>query len=240
MARVRLRLGVPLLVVLACAGPGVARAAPPSSTGAPPGEAVGWATNRAADLTGEARRLTAAGQPAEALVRLREALAMDATYAPAYLELAAAREANGDLREAEQVLSMALERLPDLAEAHERRANLRSRRGDLGGAAADLERALADRPLDFALHERVVGAWIRARMPPRALAAARRWRAATEGAEDPAASRRATVHAAALARLVDHADPVGWSEGRGGVRGLLARAARDPRPPGPISPRTSR
>ncbi len=209
-----------MVAVASLAAPAPARAGGPDES-AP----VGWATRRAADLTAEAQRLVDAGRLDDALVRLREALGMDATYAPAYLALAAAREGVGDLREAEQVLSMGLERIPLFAEARARRASLRERRGDRHGAAGDLESALAERPADLALHAQVTEAWMRAGETPRALASARRWRFAAAAAGSVESERRATRVAAACAWVVDRADPVTWSDGRDGLRALLARAA---------------
>lgn len=210
-----------LVALQAGASAGVAAAAGPDDAAA-----MGWATRRAADLTAQARRLIDAGEPDEALVRLREALAMDATFGPAYLALAGAREAVGDLREAEQVLSMALERIPAFPDARAQRAALRERRGDRRGAAVDLEGALADRPHDLALHARVTDAWLRAGETPRALASARRWRVVAQAAGAVESARRASRVATACAWVVDRADPVTWTEDREGLRALLARAAR--------------
>ena len=236
------RLAAVAGALLALGGAGVARAepaaAPPPTAEAAP---TSWATLRAAELTGEAERLRRAGAVADALVRLREALAMDATYEPAYLALAAAREATGDLREAEQVLSMAVERIPSFALARERRAALREQRGDRSGAARDLDAALADRPTDLALHARVTEAWIAAGQVPRALATARRWLVVATEVGDAASIARARRTAAACAWIVDRADPVTATEGRGGVRAVLAAAARRATggPPGASVHRTS-
>jgi tetratricopeptide (TPR) repeat protein len=190
------------------------------------GAPTSWATRRAAELTASGQRLMAAGAREDALVAFREAISMDPTYGPAFLDLAAAREAAGDANEAERVLSMALERIPDYPEARERRATLRERRGDGSGAADDLELAVEDRPADLALHARLVDACIRSGALPRALAAARRWVAAALASGDAASSKRATQTATALAMVVDRADPVSSSEGRGEVRGLLGAWAK--------------
>lgn len=221
------RLAAVAGAILALGWVGAARAEPAAAP-PPPAQAAptSWATVRAAELTGEAERLRQAGAVADALVRLREALAMDATYEPAYLALAAAREATGDLREAEQVLSMAVERVPSFALARERRAALREKRGDRTGAARDLDAALADRPTDLALHARVSEAWIAAGQVPRALATARRWLAVATDGGDAASITHARRVAAACAWIVDRADPVTATEGRGGVRAALAAAAR--------------
>lgn len=216
---------VALALAIPCLGWAGSAAAQPAAVGVPAPPAS-WATQRAADLTAEADRLRQAGAVADALVRLREALAMDATYEPAYLALAAAREGTGDLREAEQVLSMAVERVPAFTAARERRAALRERRGDREGAARDLDAALADRPTDLELHARVTEAWIAAGHVPRALATARRWLVVAAERGDAASAARARRIAAACAWIVDRADPVAASDGRGPVRALLAEAAR--------------
>lgn len=190
--------------------------------------ALPWATRRAADLTASAERLIASGARDEAMVAYRDAIAMDPTYGPAFLGLATAREADGDPIEAERVLSMALERIPDYPDARARRAALRERRGDGTGAADDLELAVEDRPSDLALHARLVDACVKAGALPRALAAARRWTAAAAAEGDEAARKRASQTATALVVVVDRADPVAWPEGSGEVRGLLRAWARRP------------
>ncbi len=199
---------------------------------------VPWATRRAAELTASGERLAAGGAPDDALVAYRDAIAMDPTYGPAFMHLAAAREAAGDPVEAERVLSMALERIPDYAEARQMRATLRERRGDGAGAVADLELAVDDRPSDLALHGRLVDACVRAGALPRALAAARRWAAAAATSGDEVARKRAAQTAAALTMVVDRADPVSSAEGRGDVRALLgAWARRQHQSPAPRAPK---
>lgn len=193
---------------------------------------IPWSTRRAAELTLAGERLAATGAREDALVAFREAISMDPTYGPAFLRLAAAREAAGDNLEAERVLSMALERIPDDPEARERRASLRERRGDGSGAADDLELAVDVRPGDLALHGRLVDACIRAGALPRALAASRRWVVAATIGGDEAARRLATRTATALAIAVDRADPVSSSEGRGEVRSLLGAWTRRLHPSG--------
>lgn len=201
---------------------------------------VPWATRRAAELTASGERLAAAGAPDEALVAYRDAIAMDPTYGPAFLHLAAARETAGDPVEAERVLSMALERIPDYPEAREKRATLRERRGDGAGAVADLELAVDDRPSDLALHGRLVDACVRAGALPRALAAARRWAAAATTAGDDATRKRAAQTAAALTMVVDRADPVSSAEGRGDVRSLLGAWAKRQHQPATARPPKAR
>src|SRR5258707_11119643 len=101
--------------------------------------AEGWATGTAAELTRQGREHVKNGDAELATRRFAEAIALDPTYGPAYLELGAARERAGDVREAERTYGVAIDRVPNFAPALRARAALLGRLGQSDRAIADLE-----------------------------------------------------------------------------------------------------
>jgi tetratricopeptide (TPR) repeat protein len=185
-----------------------------------------WATARAESLTLESASLLAAGRALEGLERLREALVIDATYGPAYLRLAEAREAMGEPREALAILALGLSHVPELWEARARRARLHLRIGTSREALGEVREALALRPDEPAVLELVLVIAPRERELALALAAARRLVALRRARGDANGAREVQLTAIALTRLVAEADPV--AAGRDSadpVRRMLGRAA---------------
>src|SRR5262245_41713221 len=67
-----------------------------------------WPASAAAELTRQGRDHVKNGEDPLAMSRFAEAVRLDPSYGPAYLELAAARERAGDYVEAERTYSVAI------------------------------------------------------------------------------------------------------------------------------------
>jgi tetratricopeptide (TPR) repeat protein len=183
-------------------------AAPAAGNAAAPG-ARSWATRGAEAWTERARRLVARKAYGEAAQAYTEALRLDATYGPAWLELARLRGVTGDAREAERLYDRAV-RLPDVAvQALADRASLRrSLRRDTE-ALRDLAAAVDLAPTDQELAERLAAWYIEKRAWPAALAVWRRLAASLEASGDAESQRRARIQVRALSLLAAETDPVG-------------------------------
>jgi len=186
-----------------------------------------WATARARSLVEQGQSNRASGHVDIALERFREAIVMDGSYGPAYLALASLREATGDAEEADRVLALGLDRIPEFSEGLEARGDLLSRAGRNGEATTTLLAALAIAPDDVTLLGKILVVAPRAGQLPVALAAARRLRALAHARGDAAAEREAALTATALATLLGEVDPVvaGTSRGERSRKALAAFAS---------------
>jgi tetratricopeptide (TPR) repeat protein len=185
-----------------------------------------WASSAAAELTRQGREHAKSGDDALAMRRFADALHLDPSYGPAYLELAAARERAGDLAEAERTYSAAIEHVPNFVAAFRARAALLRRMGELTREMADLEHLarFAEGPDTLqALAKRYVEnkAW------PAALATFRRLRIYAEQSGDEQSARESAVQIRALMVLCGELDPVMAGAGqRDWVRRAVASVAR--------------
>jgi tetratricopeptide (TPR) repeat protein len=186
----------------------------------------GWASSTAAELTRQGREHAQSGDDALAMRRFADAVRLDPSYGPAYLELAAARERAGDFVEAERTYDVAIEHIPSFVAAFRARAALLRRMGELRREMADLEHlALVDEGPDTlrALAARHVEnrAW------PAALATFRRLRWLAEQRGDEQLARETTVQLRALAVLSAELDPVvAGAQHHDWVRRAVASIAR--------------
>ena len=207
---------VPVLTFLVLAKPSPARADGDGS----------WPASAAAELTRQGREHARAGDDALAIKRFAEAVHLDPSFGPAYLDLAAARERTGDYREAERTYDVAIEHVPNFVAAFRARAALLRKMGEFARETADLEHVahLAEGPETLrALATRYIEdkAW------PAALATFRRLRAYAERSGDDVLAREAALQARALMVLCRELDPVAagaWD--RDWVRRAVASVAR--------------
>jgi tetratricopeptide (TPR) repeat protein len=223
-ARARVAAAIRTLVALLTSA--VALAALLTSATAAAQETKGWATTQAAELTRQGKEHAANGDVDTAARRFVDAIALDGTYAPAYLALGNLREAGGDAREAERAYSLGIDHVPGFADGYVARAQLRRRHRRLAEALADLEAARALRPDDPAILGDLTSAFIEASALPAALAVARRLEALADDSGSARALAEARQKVRALAILVGEVDPVvaGVSQ-RGAVRRALALRA---------------
>ena len=155
-----------------------------------------------------------------------DAIQLDPTYGPAYLELASVRERSGDLREAERTYDVAIRFVPGFAAAFRRRAAVLHRLGDAVHELADLEEAarLTDEPdvlFDLAKRHVEDRAW------PAALATWRRVLARSETQGDGRLAQDAKIQIRALTILCGELDPVSdGASSRDWVRRAEASVAR--------------
>jgi tetratricopeptide (TPR) repeat protein len=166
-----------------------------------------WAGGTAAELTRQGREHAKNGDEALAIRRFADAVRLDPTYAPAYLELGAARERTGDWMEAERTYAVAIEHVPAFVAAFRARAALLRRMGKPAAAIADLETVarLAEGPeslRDLAERYAEDQAW------PAALASWRKLLAIAEKTTDERLAHEAAVHIRALVVLCGELDPV--------------------------------
>lgn len=193
-----------------------------------------WATARAREQVHQGKQAALRGDTQAAAQSFIDALATDATYGDAYLELGRLRESLGDPREAARVYAMALEHIPGFVEAHLARSSLLARDGRRDEAIADLRQALAQRPRDLDVLGALVETSIRFQALPQALGYARRRKAIAIADGDRAVERQSLVTEIALVRMLDETDPVIAGKSETGVRALYARraaaAARAQRP----------
>jgi len=185
-----------------------------------------WPTSAAAELTRQGREHAKSGDDALAMRRFADAVRLDPSYGPAYLELGAARERGGDFVEAERTYDVAIEHVPNFVAALRARAALSRRMGEFAREMADLEHLarLAEGPDTLrALAARHVEdrAW------PAALATFRRLRVLAERSGDEQLLRETTLQVRALTVLCGDLDPVVAGAGeRDWVRRALASVAR--------------
>lgn len=139
-----------------------------------------------------------------AVRRYMEALSLDGTCAEAYLGLGALRTRGGDLREAERVYSVALERVPDLRPAYAARARVRRALGFRREAVTDLFAGSGDEVSAL----RTLATWHgEDGQLPAQLATWRRLAVIAETTADSALAREARTTVRALVLLVGPADP---------------------------------
>jgi tetratricopeptide (TPR) repeat protein len=167
-----------------------------------------WATQRARALTEQGRAHRKSGDSARAITRFNEALAIDATFGDAYIELAALREASGELDEADRVLAVGLERIPGFVEGLAARGQLYGRAKRYNEATTVFLELAAMKPDDEPTLRKVLQNAMRARQLPVALAAARRLASLAARRDDPVAVKDARLTVKALARLLGEVDPV--------------------------------
>jgi len=185
-----------------------------------------WASSAAAELTRQGREHARTGDDALAMRRFADAVHLDPSYGPAYLELAAARERAGDFVEAERTYGVAIEHIPDFVAAFRGRAALLRRMGEFAREIADLERLarLAEGPDTL---RALAARYVEDRAWPAALAAFRRLRVLAERIGDEQLVRESTVQVRALAVLCGELDPVvAGATRRDWVRRAVASVAR--------------
>lgn len=161
----------------------------------------------AAELVRQGRERAEQGDAEVALHRFAEAVQLDPTYGPAYLELGSMRERLGDLREAERTYTVAIEHVPQFVAAFRARATVLARLGQPERELADLETVakIAEEADAFrALAQRYAEdrAW------PAALAVWRRAAVVAETNGDESFAREAAVQMRALVVLCAELDPV--------------------------------
>jgi tetratricopeptide (TPR) repeat protein len=159
------------------------------------------------ELVRIAHAYEASHQEELAIRRYTEAISLDPTQEDAYMGLAALRAKRGDAREAERVLSMALEHVPSLKEALAARARVRRAVGDHEGAYADMEAFAA--PRDDIASLRELAGWYGAdgRLPAQ-LAVWRRILTTALKSGDAALTREARTMVRALQIMLSPVDPV--------------------------------
>lgn len=181
----------------------------------------------ALDLVRMARSHEQAHQEELALRRYYEALSLDPTCEEAYLGLGSLRARRGDLREAERVYSVALERLPQLRAARLARAHVRRALGAHAEAVQDLLAGMEDDVPTL----RILASWHgEDGQTPAQLAVWRKIQARAEATGDTSLLLEARTMVRALVILVGPADPAASPpDGRardGGVRRSLSVLAR--------------
>lgn len=181
----------------------------------------------ALDLVRLARSHEQAHQEELALRRYYEALSLDPTCEEAYLGLGSLRTRRGDLREAERVYSVALERLPQLRAARLARAYVRRALGAHAEAVQDLLAGMEDDVPTL----RILASWHgEDGQTPAQLAVWRRIQARAEATGDTSLLVEARTMVRALVILVGPADPAAsppdGGARDGGVRRSLSVLAR--------------
>jgi tetratricopeptide (TPR) repeat protein len=184
-----------------------------------------WAAS-AAELTRQGREHAKSGDDALAMRRFADAVRLDPSYGPAYLELAAARERSGDFVEAARTYDVAIEHVPHFLAAFRARAALFRRMGQFAREIADLEH-LAHVAEGQDTLRALAGRYVENKAWPAALATFRKLRLLAERSGDEQLVRESTVQMRALAVLCAELDPaVAGSQERGWVRKALASVAR--------------
>jgi tetratricopeptide (TPR) repeat protein len=181
------------------------------------------ASNSALELVRIAQAHERAHEEDVALRRYMEALSLDPTCEEAYLGLGSLRARRGDLREAERVYTVALERLPQLRDARLARAHVRRSLGLrheavddlLGGTDGDI-RAL-----------RILATWYgEDGQTPAQLSVWRRIAARAETTQDAPLQKEAQTMIRALVILLGPADPAAAPADERGLRRTFATIAR--------------
>jgi tetratricopeptide (TPR) repeat protein len=158
--------------------------------------------------------------------RFADAIRLDPSYGPAYLELAAARERAGDFVEAERTYDVAIEHIPSFVAAFRARAALLRRMGELTREISDLEHLARVSEGPDTLRA-LAARYVEDRAWPAALATFRRLRALAERNGDEQLMRESTVQVRALAVLCAELDPVvAGTAHHDWVRRALASVAR--------------
>jgi tetratricopeptide (TPR) repeat protein len=171
-------------------------------------EPSNWARARAADLTAQAAHHVLRGDPGRAKVRLREAIGLDPTFGPAYLELARVHETSGDWAEALRTYEACVERLGAQLEVHRARARLLARMRRWDEAGAELQWAVWLAPSDPTVRDDLVELYVRASAWSAALQQARAVLLIEQTRGDPERVQAARVRVAALGLLAAETDPV--------------------------------
>lgn len=185
-----------------------------------------WASSAAAELTRQGRTHVESGDDALAMRRFADAVRLDPSYGPAYLELAAARERAGDFVEAERTYDVAIEHVPNFLAAFRARAALMRKMGELAREIADLEHLARLSEGADALRT-LATRYVEERAWPAALATFRRLRVLAERHGDEQLLRETTVQVRAVAVLCGELDPVvAGARERDWVRRALASVAR--------------
>jgi tetratricopeptide (TPR) repeat protein len=208
-----------LVIVLAAVVP---VAALPESPPAAPTRS--WSRVAAESWRDRAEAQLARGETAAALTSYTRALRADPTFGPAYLGLAAIRLAQGDLQQAEWLLTRATTLDDVRAEALSRRAGLFLATGRAEAALLDLRLAAEVEPTIERL--RALGdAYVARRAWVAALAVWRRLRASSMESADPR-RHQADEMIAALTVLAAESDAVQHDTGeRNWIRRALSRQA---------------
>lgn len=197
----------------------------PAAADQPP--TTSWATAQAAELTRQGQDHAAHSDRDTAARRFLDAIAMDATYGPAYLALGALEESTGDPREAERAYSLGIDHVAGFADGLIARGRLRARQRRVAEALGDLEAASALRPEDTGVLRELEGAYVSIDAFPAALRAARRIAEIADAQGDAAAAKAARVTVRALSLIVGDLDPViAGASGRGRVRSALGAYAK--------------
>ncbi|MET0593431.1 MAG: tetratricopeptide repeat protein, partial [Polyangiaceae bacterium] len=180
----------------------------------------------AAELTRQGRDHARQGDDALAMRRFSDAVRLDPSHGPAYLELAAVRERAGDPVEALKTYDVAIEHVPDFIAAFRARAALLRKMGEVSREIADLEHLtrIAEGPDTLrALATRYAEekAW------PAALATFRKLRAWAEEHGDEPVRKAAHLQVRALMVLSAELDPVvAGRADHGWTRRAIANIAR--------------
>ena len=206
-------VAVPLLLAL-CFAPRSARA-------------EGWATTQATELTTQATAHAAHGDAEGAIRLFLQAIAIDATFGPAYVGLGAAHEKNGDNAEAERAYATGIEHLVGFADVFLARARLCTKQQRYREAMADLVAASEIAPDNLDLLAELKAADVRMKGLPAALGVTRRMAAVARRQHNEKTASEARMNARALSSLLRELDPVeAGAAGRGAVRQALALFAK--------------
>lgn len=220
MARVVRRILLAGAVVLA---PAASWAAPGSDA---PATRSSWSRLAAESWLSKARALAARGDTAAAMTAYTDALRADPTLGDAYFGLAEIRRLQGDMREAERLLTRAVAMSSARAEALSRRAELYRSIGRMDDAVADWRDA-ADLEPTLARLRTLAQAYVERRAWVAALSVWRRIRSILAPGASVEERRDADETVAALAVLSAEADAAQHDAGeRSWVRKALRRHAR--------------
>lgn len=177
----------------------------------------------ALELVRIARAHEAANHEDRALRHYTDALAIDPTCEEAYLGLGRLRARRGDLREAERVYNVALERLPGLRAARLGRAFVRRALGARAEAVDDLLTGSEEDPAVL----RVLAGWYGEEgQTPAQLAVWRRIVARAQASQDAPLLHEARMMVRALLVLIGPADPAASPPGDDTFRRFVATLAR--------------
>jgi arylsulfatase A-like enzyme/cytochrome c-type biogenesis protein CcmH/NrfG len=130
--------------------------APAANTGIDPKDKIEIANQ----LT-EANLALEDGQYQQALSQLQKVVAMDSSFAPAYMELGEIWTSLGDPRQAVSVLRKAVELRPESVSSHYALGMALFQVGDLKGAAAEFETAVARNPQSAEMHFSLATVYVR-------------------------------------------------------------------------------
>jgi tetratricopeptide (TPR) repeat protein len=183
------------------------------------------ASSSADELVRQARAHEAAREDDVAVRRYMEALAIEPTSESAWMGLGALRMKLGDAAEGERVYSSALETVPSLHGALERRAHARWALGRHGEAEADLDAYATLERNATALRELAEWYGLDGRTPAQ-LSTWRRLLAMAVEQVDPVFEREARTMVRALVIVVDGADPASSPTSPDATRRALAAIAR--------------